>query len=566
MMKKVLTVSLAIIITYVSKSQELVQKASLVNTNVGTNDNGLNIVTKNIDAVLVNKSVPRIDADTANATHTVDTLSTNKIASDHGDLVYWIKNFFLKKRNKNSIDTTIPHSAEPFGWGDFTWMNGNSRKTSPPLIDSKYFTGEIAFDFNSTYSFANPIDNTVIGTTYFARNNELQLSLAGFGGDLHYGNVRGRLFMQFGNRTTIVPRDDVSSYKGQYDLQTVYRYLAECYGGYHWDIWHGVNLDAGIFMSYIGLYSFSNFENWTYQASYVSDNTPWFFNGIRLQTFPTDRLKLEYWLVNGWQSYGTFNHSPGFGISMYYRPKEYVDFVSNNYYGHDDAGAPTRFRFHLDWSYQLRYFNNPKAKLIKKAAFSITQDFGGEQGDGVSTFGHKKGTYAQNFISGMIYNRLWIGDKFAWTSGVGYIHNPGQYLVLNPTGYADTLFQQQTGLGSTFDGWDGCTNFEYMVNQNMTLKIEYVHKKESSMHAAPGTSNLTHTNSPNLSGYFAGHGGITGPASGYGYQIGSGYAYTTSGGAVAPALATQFNKDGTPWAPDLKHNDNRISVTLLVTF
>ena len=30
-------------------------------------------------------------------------------------------------------------------------------------------------------------------------------------------------------------------------------------------------------MSYIGLFSYYNFDNWTYQPSYVSSNTPWFF-------------------------------------------------------------------------------------------------------------------------------------------------------------------------------------------------------------------------------------------------------------------------------------------------
>ena len=53
------------------------------------------------------------------------------------------------------------------------------------------------------------------------------------------------------------------------------------------DILHGINIDAGIFMSYIGLFSYYNFDNWAYQPSYVSSNTPWFFKGLRIQIFPT---------------------------------------------------------------------------------------------------------------------------------------------------------------------------------------------------------------------------------------------------------------------------------------
>ena len=64
-------------------------------------------------------------------------------------------------------------------------------------------------------------------------------------------------------------------------------------------------------MSYVGLFSYYQFDNWAYQPSYVSSNTPWFFNGVRVQWFPTAKLKIEPWFVNGWQSYGRFNGRPG---------------------------------------------------------------------------------------------------------------------------------------------------------------------------------------------------------------------------------------------------------------
>jgi hypothetical protein len=225
-------------------------------------------------------------------------------------------NHIFRKGDTSGIEA-IPVSV-PFAYGDFSWLNGTSRKTTPPLIDGKYFTSDITLDLNYTHSYNSPIDNTVVGSTALARNNELQLSFLGFGGDIHVDHVRGRILMQFGTRSTVVPRNDGSSYKGQYDLQTIYRYISEAYAGYHWDTWHGINLDAGIFMSYIGLFSYNNFENWGYQPSYTSDNTPWFFNGLRLQTFPSDKIKVELWLINGWQSYGMFNQSPGIDQPQFY--------------------------------------------------------------------------------------------------------------------------------------------------------------------------------------------------------------------------------------------------------
>jgi hypothetical protein len=456
---------------------------------------------------------------------------------------------------QDSVAARVP-ASEPFAFGDFSWLNGNSRKTSPPAFDSKYFTGDVTLDLNYTHSFNHPTDNTVVGSTALARDNELQLSFMGVGGDIHVNNVRGRVLLGFGTRTTVVPRNDGSSYKGQYDLQTIYRYISEAYAGYHWDVWHGINLDAGIFMSYLGLFSYNNFENWGYQPSYTSDNTPWFFNGLRLQTFPTDKLKLELWLINGWQSYGMFNHSPGAGFSVYYRPRETVDYVTNFYYGRDDEGAPGRYRLHSDNSYELRYIHR-KHGFVTKAAFSVTGDIGVESGDGVSPFG--KGVPgstgyrpAQNFISGMLYNRLWFGEKerFAWTAGGGYMHNPGQYLVLAPTGYADTLFQQQTGPGSTFDAWDCSTDVDYMPNQNMTLRVEFVHREVVKMGAVPGGKSLP--------GYFAGPGGVTSPS---GYTNTGAYSYTSTGASIAPPLSSWGG-----WMPDLRKAESRIVLAVLVRF
>src|SRR5262249_40251914 len=153
---------------------------------------------------------------------------------------------------------------------------------------------------------------------------------------------------QFGTRSTVVPRNDFSQYRGQYDLASAYRYISEAYGGYHFDAWHGINVDAGIFMSYVGLFSYNNFENWGYQPSFTSDNTPWFFNGLRVQTFPTDKLKVELWLINGWQSYAKFNKMPGVGFQVRYSSKESWNLVSNGYVGTDAAGLSKRTRWHSD--------------------------------------------------------------------------------------------------------------------------------------------------------------------------------------------------------------------------
>ena len=259
--------------------------------------------------------------------------------------------------------------SEPFAFADFTWLNGSSR-VSDPLINNDWFTGQLMADVNYTYSFNNPKDHSLIGACEVGRSNEIQLQQLGVGGDLHYGNVRGRLMTQFGMYSQMTPRNDSSPQRGQWQLDNAYRNLSEAYGGYHWDVMHGINLDAGIFMSYVGLFSYYQNENWAYTPSYVSANTPWFFNGLRLQIFPTETLKIEPWLVNGFQTYGKQNEDPGFGTQILWRPSGRWSILSNNYYGHDTQGLPRRQRWHTDNSVQYKYFDVPNASLLSKGAFA----------------------------------------------------------------------------------------------------------------------------------------------------------------------------------------------------
>ncbi|HEY4676275.1 MAG TPA: outer membrane beta-barrel protein [Candidatus Angelobacter sp.] len=305
------------------------------------------------------------------------------------------------------VNVAQPMEAEaPFAFADFTWLNGNSRTKESPL-DSKVFTGEFRADVSYIYDLNHPQDHTLSGTSESGRTGEFQVQQLGVGGDFHYGNVRGRLMTQFGMYSTMTPRNDASTGRGQWDLADAYRYLSEAYGGYHFDVLHGINVDAGIFMSYVGLFSYYNFDNWAYQPSYVSSNTPWFFNGLRVQIFPTAKLKIEPWLVNGWQSYGVFNGRPGGGLQVLWRPNGAVSILSNSYLlGQDTLGAPHRTRYHSDNSLQVKYYEAP-AKFADKAAFSLTVDAGCESGSGVSCFGDSKQGPKQAFLGAMLYNRVW---------------------------------------------------------------------------------------------------------------------------------------------------------------
>ena len=75
-------------------------------------------------------------------------------------------------------NATAQQKSEPFSDIDQTWQNGSDRRDSSVFKNMKYFTPSIFMDVNYTHSFNNPNDNTVVGSTALARNDEMQISSA----------------------------------------------------------------------------------------------------------------------------------------------------------------------------------------------------------------------------------------------------------------------------------------------------------------------------------------------------------------------------------------------------
>jgi TolA-binding protein len=460
------------------------------------------------------------------------------------------------QQESSSVTPQKPAKIAPFSDHDWTWLNGNPR-TETPAFDSKFFTPEVRVDTTYTYDFNHPTDHSMDGSTEVFRAQEVQLDDLGVGGNFHYDNVEGRILTQFGMYSQGIPRNDPSPGNGQYDLSDAYRYISEGYGGYHFNVLHGVNIDAGIFVSYIGLFSFYNFDNWAYQPSYVSSNTPWFFNGLRIQIFPTAHLKIEPWFINGWQAYGSANHAPGIGGQIKWTPTGYINVISNNYgVGEDDLFTPGRRRIHTDNSVEVKYYDQPESTL-DKMAFTLTGDMGCEYGAGVSCHGDARGGPKQSFIGYMAYNRFWFHkDLFGMTVGGGQINNPGRYLVLLPPINGETAITAATNSpyftenpGNPFKAWDSSYTFDYMPSQYITFRWEYDYR---------------HANVP----YWTGRGGITPPGGNNGSP--EDYACITgaSSGQMTLAAAEVACGGGISsiWFPDLRKDQSFIDMDILVKF
>jgi hypothetical protein len=269
-------------------------------------------------------------------------------------------------------------------------------------------------------------------------------------------------------------------------------------------------------MSYIGLESYVLQENWSYQRSMVCDFTPFYFQGARLQFYPSKKFKTELWLLNGWQSYNGWSKNPGVGNSNYYRPSENVQLVANFYYGNDThvAGATTLsgvHRFHHDNSIVARYYKRPSSKGISQAAFSLNNHYGFQSGDGVKA--------KDNYMTGSsLAHRLWFNrNKLALTLRGDYVTNPGGYLAFVPAApsAAPNAYDKAIASGKNLKMTQLTATFDIMPNDYVTFRFEFDHRN---------------ANVP----YFAGAGGTT----------------SQTGFTTDPVASN--------WLPDLVRTENRL--------
>ena len=423
--------------------------------------------------------------------------------------------------------TAATDSKIPFDGMDLSWINGQNRQQNFPLQfkdkdGETVLTGTAFLDGNYNYNFARPLDHTQTISAVMGRTNEFSLALASVGLETNYKNIIGRLWLQTGGMLNIIQETDGSVLRGRNTGTTIganglnnnigitgnnLKYIREAAAGYHFNVAHGLNLEAGIFMSYIGLESYVTQENWSYQRSLVCDFTPFYFQGARAQFYPSKKFKTELWLMNGWQTYHTFNNRPAIGNSNYYRPNENLQLVANFYYGNDSrpgtdsaaagrAAYPGVQRFHHDNSIVARYYHKDKKGPlhgITQAAFSLNTHYGFQRG--TNPDGSEVKAKDNYMFGSSLANRLWFAkNKLAFTTRVGFVTNPGRYLSFVPSvkGFTNPDVSKLTAKEVT-------ATFDMMPSDFVTFRVEYLHRWAD----VP---------------YFAGSGGTTSPT-GYADQV-----------------------------------------------
>lgn len=404
----------------------------------------------------------------------------------------------------------------PFDGMDLTWINGQSRQKNLPLTVREKESGEVILtgvaylDTYFNYNLANPTDNTHTASATIGRHKEFTLNLASIGIESYYKKIIGRIWLQAGQMGSLIQDQDATAGRGRNTAINNLKYIREAAAGYQFNKWYGLNVEMGIFMSYIGLESYLTGENWSYQRSMVCDFTPFYFSGARVQAYPTRNFKTELWLLNGWQSYNSWNNAVGLGNSNYYRPTENLQLVANFYWGKDSRSNIKRF--HHDNSIVARYHKQPLSAGLSQAAFSINSHYGFQSGRDVAP--------KNNYMTGTsIANRLWFNkNRMALTLRGDVVTNPGLYLAFTPSPVTPNAFTDAIALDpkQRLTIYQATSTWDIMPNDHVTLRLEYGFRQ---------------SNVP----YFPGKGGTT----------------SLDGWTDTPT---------NNWRPDLQKTENRITV------
>jgi hypothetical protein len=438
------------------------------------------------------------------------------------------ENSIMPDTAKIERDTVITQKV-PFDGFDIGWVNGQNRNQNPSLLVVKdkdgntILTGTVLADAYFNYNFARPKDNTQTISSSTGRSNEFQLNQASLGVEANYKNVIGRVWLQTGNMTHVVQEADGSVTRGRNTGTGNLKLIREAAAGYHFNVSYGLNVEMGIFMSYMGLESYVLQENWSYQRSMVCDFTPFYFQGARVQYYPAKNFKTELWLVNGWQTYNSWSKNIGFGSSNYYRPSENTQLVYNLYYGNDSKSGTTELskvrRVHNELSITQRYVKNKESRGLSQAAFDVDMHYGFQSGQGVKA--------ENNYMSGIaVANRLWfLKNKLGWTTRADYVTNPGGYLAFSPAaaGQIPNDYDLAISSGKNLKITQLSTTLDIMPNDFITFRLEYDYRR---------------SNVP----YFGGPEGTT-----------SQTGFTTD--PITP-----------DWKPDLRKTENRIIVAMNFRF
>lgn len=265
------------------------------------------------------------------------------------------------------------------------------------------------------YDFNNPAGLTRPGFLYSENlHNQIAVNLALLGARYTGERVRGTFAIQTGTYPD-------ANYAPE---PQVFKNIYEAWGGVK--VANHLWLDAGIFLSHIGLEGPNSRDNLTLTRSIMADNSPYYEAGAKLTYDPGKKWLVSVLAINGWQVIRDRNQNEAVGTQVQFRPSPKWLLNSSTFVG-EGRNLPDSI------GRQIRYFHNfyvtydPSVKWKIAAAF----DTGWEEKFKQSGYNAWQGA------SLIVRRRLW--ERAGVVGRVEYFHDPAGVLAATRVGGLNTV-------------------------------------------------------------------------------------------------------------------------------
>ncbi len=269
------------------------------------------------------------------------------------------------------------------------------------------------YDFNNPVSLARP------GFIYSENlHNQIAINIALLGARYNSDRLRGTFAIQTGT----YPDANYAAEPG------IFKNIYEAWGGVR--VAKNLWLDAGIFLSHIGLEGPNSRDDLTLTRSIMAENSPYYEAGAKLTYDKGQKWLFSVLAINGWQVIRDRNQNEAVGTQVQFRPSSKWLLNSSTFIGEgrnvpDSLGVRLRY-FH---DFYVTYDPTPKWKIA--GAFDTGWQ---EKLDG-------KGGY-DNWQGGALIVRRRLWARAGLVGRVEYYHDPSGVLAttrvggLRTTGYS----------------------------------------------------------------------------------------------------------------------------------
>ena len=277
--------------------------------------------------------------------------------------------------------------------------------TAPTPLKPEFYgyTGVYyAYDFNVPRTRARP--PWVYSEN---RHNEVAINIALLGARFASDRVRGTFAIQTGTYPD-------ANYAAE---PQVFKHIYEAYAGVR--VRPRLWLDAGVFLSHIGLEGPITRDDLTPTRSIMADNSPYYEAGAKLTyDTPNGHWTAVALLLNGWQVIRDQNENMSTGWQIQYKPTDKLVFNSSTYAG-EGYNAPDSVGRRLRYFHDFYVTYQPNKALKLAASF----DIGWQQ-----QYQREGGGY-HRWHGGAVIANYHISPKTALNGRLEYFYDPHHALI-----------------------------------------------------------------------------------------------------------------------------------------